>query len=86
MKEYKVLQLGRKNKQNTTPSEKYDFTFREKQQWFNYSTKCEVNLLHEIQEIILQMHTISPKTNVGRQEIFKKPSINPFAPEFPFKF
>jgi hypothetical protein len=85
-KRYAVLQLERQSKQNTTPSGKYDFTFREKQQWFNYSTKCEVNLLYEIQEIIPQMHTISPKTDVGRQETFQKPSIKPLAPDFFFNF
>jgi len=31
------------------------------------STKCEINLLHEIQEKSPEMHTVRPKTSNGRQ-------------------
>jgi hypothetical protein len=31
------------------------------------TTKCEINLLHEIQEKSPEIHKTSPKTSIGRQ-------------------
>ena len=52
---WEVLQLGRQSKQNTTPSENCGFTFGVNsngaaKNMRHGSTKCEINLLHEVQE------------------------------------
>jgi len=39
------------------------------------STKCEINLLHEIQEKSPEMHTASPKTSIGRQGMLQTHNI-----------